>query len=75
MAKRISDAERVEQYFMTAEKDAAKLALDRATLILRTRGVMMQCDNAHGSLGVKYLAEPVQEVIPENQMDLEGSEE
>ena len=53
MAKRISDAERVEQYFMTAEKDAAKLALDRATLILRTRGVIVPVKRVRKAKEVK----------------------
>ena len=41
MAKRISEQERVEQFFMAAKPDEAKLSYDRVTLILRTRGVVV----------------------------------
>ena len=44
--KRISDAERVEAFFMAAKPDEAKLSYDRVTLILRTRGVVVPVKRA-----------------------------
>ena len=46
------------------------VTFEEVDALARLESYMMTCDNAYGSLGVKYLAEPVQEVIPETQLEL-----
>ena len=41
MARRISEQERVELFFIGASFEVARLTYDRITLILRTKGVIV----------------------------------